>query len=141
MSTTCSSTFGPARLPSFVTWPTSGRDVLILRGKQELRRRFANLADAARGRLKLVGPDGLHRIDDDKRRRQPRDFFEDALDAGFGQEIERRIADAKPIATALHLVLGLFSRCIEPDQPRERNATRPAAATWTCRCPALLRAG
>ena len=51
------------------------------------------------------------------------------------RRVERRIADAKPIATALHLVLGLFSGCIENrTNLRERNATRPATATWTSRC-------
>jgi len=45
------------------------RNVLVLGGEQELRRRLAHLTDAARSRLKLVGPDRLHRIDHDKRRR------------------------------------------------------------------------
>ena len=40
------------------------RDVVALRGEQELRRRFAHLADAAGRRLELQREHRLHRIDD-----------------------------------------------------------------------------
>ena len=89
------------------------RDVVALRGKQELRRRFAHLADAAGRRLKLQREHRLHRVDDDQRRFDAADFFENALDAGFGQQIERRIADAEAIAARLDLMLGLFAGRIQ----------------------------
>ncbi len=89
------------------------RDVLSFRGEQKLRGRLAHLADAAGRRLELDREDGLDRVDDDERRLQPRDLFEDALDACLGQQVERRGADAKAIAAALDLVLGLFAGCVE----------------------------
>ena len=64
-------------------------------------------------RLELDRKHRLDRIDDDERRLEARDLFEDALDAGFGQQIERRRADAEPIAAALDLVLGLLARRVE----------------------------
>ena len=60
------------------------RNVLSLRREEELRRGFAHLTDAAGRRLELDRKDGLHRVDDDERRLQPRDLFEDALDARLG---------------------------------------------------------
>ena len=41
------------------------RDVLPLRGEQQLRRRLAHLADAAGRRLELQREDRLDRVDDD----------------------------------------------------------------------------
>ncbi len=90
-----------------------GRDVLILGGEQKLRRGLANLTDAARRRLKFVRPDSLHGIDDDERGRQARDLFEDPLDTGLRQQVQRRIAHTEPVATTLHLMLRLFGRGVE----------------------------
>jgi hypothetical protein len=114
VSTTCSSTFGPARLPSLVTCAHQHRgNVLPLRREQELRGRLAHLADAAGRRLELDRENGLDRIDDHERRPQARDLLEDALETRFRQEIERRRADAEPIAAALDLVLRFLARGIE----------------------------
>jgi Ca-activated chloride channel family protein len=52
---------------------------------------------------------------------EPGDLLEDALDARFGEQVERRGADTEAIAAALDLVLGFFARGVEdrPDLPRE----------------------
>jgi len=86
-----------------------GRDVLTLGGKQELRRRLAHLPHAAGRRLELDREDGLNGVDDDECRLEPRDLLQDPLDARFGQQIERRGANAEPVAAALDLVLGLLA--------------------------------
>ena len=78
-----------------------GRDVLPLRGEQQLRCGLAHLADAAGRRLELEREDGLDRIDDDERRAKPRDLLEDALETGFGEQIQRRAFDAEPLAARL----------------------------------------
>ena len=43
----------------------------------------------------------LDGVDDDQRRLEPRDFFEDALEARFGEDIERRALDAQTLARAI----------------------------------------
>src|SRR5678815_59695 len=91
----------------------NGRNVLALRGKQELRRRFAHLSDAAWCRLELDRKNRLHRIDDDESWLEARDFLEDAFDARFRQQVEGRSTNAEPIATALDLMLGLLAGCIQ----------------------------
>jgi hypothetical protein len=90
-----------------------GRNVLPLGSEEKLRRRFANLSDAAGRRLELDGEHGLNRVDDHESRTQAGDFLEDALEACFGEQIERWLADAEPITAALDLVLGLFTRGVE----------------------------
>jgi hypothetical protein len=44
---------------------------------------------------------------------EARDFLQDPLDARFGQQIERRLSHAEPVAAALHLVLGFLARGVE----------------------------
>src|SRR5438876_12415826 len=70
-----------------------GRNVLTLRGEQELRRRFTHLTDAAGRRLKFQREDRLHRIDDDEGGPDARDLLENALEARLGEQIQRRGAD------------------------------------------------
>ena len=71
------------------------RDVLALRREQQLRRRFAHLPDAAGRRLELQREHRLNRIDDHQRRLDARDLLEDPLEAGFGEQIQRRVADRR----------------------------------------------
>jgi hypothetical protein len=71
--------------------------------------RLPHLPDAARRGLELGRPHRLHRIDNHQGRFEARNFLEDPLDARFGQEIQRRLSHAEPVAAALHLVLGLFA--------------------------------
>ena len=97
------------------------RNVVALCRKQELRRRLANLADAAGRRLKLQREHGLDRIHDHQRRLHAADFFENALDAGFGQQVERRIADAEAIAARLDLMFGFLARRVEDGTDRLRE--------------------
>ena len=97
------------------------RDVVALRGEQELRRRFAHLADAAGRGLELQREHRLHGIDDDQRRPDAADLFEDALDAGLGEQVERRIADAEPIAARFDLMLGFFAGRIQHGADRLRE--------------------
>ena len=89
------------------------RHVLPLGGKEKLRGGFPHLPDAARRRLEPARPHRLHRVDDHQRRLEAGDLFEDALDAGLRQEIERRRADAEPVAAALDLVLRLLAGRVE----------------------------
>ena len=89
------------------------RHVAALGGEQQMRRDLAHLADAARGGLKPRGKDRLNRIDDDERRLEPLDLFEDALEAGFGEQVQRRPVDRQPLAAQLDLMLGLFARAVE----------------------------
>ena len=58
---------------------------------------------------------------DHERGLEARDLFEDALDARLGQQVERRVADAEPLAAALDLVLRFLARRVEhrPDFARE----------------------
>src|SRR5581483_10799293 len=96
------------------------RHVLTFGGEQELRRRLTHLSDTARRRLQLQRKNRLHGIDDDERRFDAADFLEDALEAGFGEEIQRRAADREPLAPRLDLVLRFFARAVEnrTDGPR-----------------------
>ncbi len=80
------------------------RDVVALRGEEKLRRRFAHLADAPRGRLKLQREHRLYGVDDEQARPHAADFFEDALDTGLCEQVERRITDAEPIAARFDLM-------------------------------------
>src|SRR5262245_20096150 len=91
----------------------NSRNVLTFRSKQELRRRFAHLSDAAGRRLELDGKDRLYRVDDNQGRFEARDFLEDAFDARFREQVERRCTDTQSIATALDLMLGLLAGRIE----------------------------
>ena len=89
------------------------RDVVTLGGEQKLRRGLAHLADAAGRRLELQREHRLNRVDDEQLRPDAADLFENALDAGLGEQIERRIADAEPIAARLDLMLGFLARRVE----------------------------
>ena len=117
------------------------RHVLALRREQQLRGRLAHLADAAGRRLKLQREDRLNGVDDDERRLDAGDLLEDPLETGFGEQIQRRVADREPLAARLDLMLGLFAGAVEhrarPCAPCSRP---PAAAASTCRCPARRRA-
>ena len=59
-----------------------------------------------------------------KRRLEPRDLLEDALEAGLRQDVERRALDAEPLAARLDLVLGLFARAVEHRAERLREVRR-----------------
>ena len=89
------------------------RHVLSLGREQQLRRRFAHLADAARRRLELQREDRLDRIDDDQRRLDAGDFLEDPLEAGFREQIERRLPDREPLAARLDLVFRFLARAVQ----------------------------
>jgi hypothetical protein len=93
-----------------------GRNVLALGREEQLGCRLANLADAAGGRLELEREHGLDRIDNDERGPQPGDLFENALEAGLREDVERRAFDAEPFTARFDLVLGLFPRAVE-DRP------------------------
>ena len=93
----CSSTRGPAMPPSLVTWPTRNTAVPV-----SLAKRTSRAADSrtwrhrARRRGQQLGPDRLDRIDDQHARlASSMRLLEDALDAGFGQRLQRRPA-ARP---------------------------------------------
>ncbi len=96
------------------------RDVLALRREQQLRRRFADLPDAARRRLELERVDRLNRVDDHERRLDARHLLEDALEARFRQQIERRLADLETLTPRFDLVFRFLAGAVQhrPDRPR-----------------------
>ena len=63
-----------------------------------------------------------------ERRLQARGLLEDALDARLGQQVERRRADAEPVAPHLDLVFGLLPRAVEHRAVRAARSARPPAA-------------
>jgi hypothetical protein len=93
VSTMCSSAFGTGE--GAVLGDVADeerRDVLPLGREQQLRRRLTDLADAARRGLELQREHRLHRVDDDEGRAQACDLLENALEAGLGEDVERRAA-------------------------------------------------
>ncbi len=84
------------------------RHVPALRCEEQVRRNFAHLADAAGRRLKTDGEDRLNRIDDHERGLEPLDLLQDALEARFGEEVQRRTVHREPLAAELDLVLRLL---------------------------------
>ncbi len=98
-----------------------GRQVVALGGEQELRRGFAHLADAARRRLELEREHRLDRVDDEEPGPHPPDFLENPLDAGFGEQEQRRVADAEALPAGLHLMLRFLTRRVQhrPVRPGE----------------------
>ena len=89
------------------------RNVMALGHEQELGGRLADLANAAGRRLELQREHRLHRVHHQQCRLDPSHLFENPLDAGFGEQVERRIADAQPIAARLDLVFGFFARGVQ----------------------------
>ena len=72
------------------------RDVLPLRGEEQLRRRLADLARCCRAPTGTSSEEhGLDRVDDDERRPEARDLLEDPLEAGLRQQVQRRALDAR----------------------------------------------
>ena len=89
MWTTCSRTFGPARLPSFVTWPTTNSgDVLTLGSEQDLCRGLPHLPDAAWRDSDLQREDGLNRVDDEERWLEADQLLENPFETGLCEEIK-----------------------------------------------------
>ena len=82
-------------------------------GKEQLRRRFAHLPNAAGRGLELQREHRLDGVDDHEGRPETRDFFENSLEAGFRQDVERRTFDTEPLAARLDLVLGFLARAVE----------------------------
>ncbi len=74
------------------------RQIASLRGEEQIGRRLPHLADAARRGLHLQREHGLNGVDDQQRGLHAVDLLEQPLDAGLGQQIQRRAADAEPLA-------------------------------------------
>ena len=100
------------------------RQIVALGREQELRRGLPHLTDAAGRRLELEREHRLNRVDDEQARAHTPDLLEDALDAGLGQQVERRVADAEPLAARLHLVLGLLAGRVEHRPVHAREVGR-----------------
>ena len=81
--------------------------------EKQLGRGLADLAHAARRRLKLEREHRLNRIDDDERRLEAGDLVEDVLEARFGEQVEGCVADREALATRLDLVLGFFTGAVQ----------------------------
>ena len=75
-------------------------------------------------RLELQREHRLHRIDDHERRLDARDLLENPLEARLGEQVERRVADAEPLAARLDLVLGLLAGAVEHRADRARHVRR-----------------
>jgi hypothetical protein len=89
------------------------RNVLALRGEQQLRGGFAHLSDAAGRRLELQRKHRLHGVDDDERRFDARDLLQDPLEARLGKQIQRRGADGEPLAARFDLMLRFLAGAIQ----------------------------
>ena len=89
------------------------RDVLPLRRKQQLGRRFADLTDAAGRRLKSKREHGLNRINDDECRFETSDLFENAFKTGFREDVQRRAFYAKSFTTLFDLVFRFFAGAVQ----------------------------
>ena len=74
--------------------------------------------------LKLDRKDRLHGVDHDQCRLQAGHLLEDALDARFREQVERCLADAEAVATALDLVLRFLSRSVEDRANLTREMSR-----------------
>ena len=118
----CSSTLGPARLPSFVTWPTRKVGMFCPFA--------ANSSCVAASRTWPMLPGADWNFSEKtvwiestmiKRGTQPRDLFEDALETRFRQQVQRRPFDAEPVAARLDLMLRFLAGAVEhrPDRVRE----------------------
>ena len=83
-------------------------------------RRLANLTDAARRRLELQREHGLDGVDDDERRLEAGNLLENPLEAGLGEQEERRAAHAEPLTARLDLMFRLLTRAVQhrSDGPR-----------------------
>ena len=90
-----------------------GWHILTLRHEQQLCGGLAHLTDAARGRLKLQGEDRLNGIDDDQRRFDAGDLFENSFETRFSEQIERRLSDGEALAARFHLMLRLFAGAVQ----------------------------
>ena len=138
VSTRCSSTRGPARPPSLVTWPTS--TTLTSRalglGHQAVGAP-PDLAHRARRRRQLGVVDGLDGVDDHHVGRQGVDVGDDV-----GQRPSRPPATAT--ATRPPAARPAAPPAVPTPRPSRRGTWRrrrrwrpaPAAAGWTCRRPA-----
>ena len=122
----CSSDLGPARLPSLVTWPIRKIVMPALLGQEEeLGRHLAHLADAAGSGGELRRVDGLHRVDDQRRRAAaPRPA------RGCARARSRAIRksppprDPEPVAAQLDLALRLLARDVEHGAARAAEEVR-----------------
>jgi hypothetical protein len=101
-----------------------GRHVASFRSEQQLRCRFAHLSDAAGRRLELERKHRLDGVDDDQRRLDARNLVENALEARFGEQIQRRVADGEPLAARFDLVLGFLARAVENGTDRSGQVRR-----------------
>ncbi len=109
VSTTCSSTRGPARPPSLVTWPTSTIDDVALLGLvDEPLGAPADLADAAGQRTERRVGHGLDRVDHDQLGADSFDRFEDVRQRRLGVQPQVVAGGAEALGTALDLLGALL---------------------------------
>ena len=126
VSTICSSTRGPAMLPSLVTWPTSTTAV-----PRSLAKRTSSCAEA-RTWLTVPGAPsirsrmhGLDRIDDEQRRRfAVADRGQDVAHRGRRRQPHRRRAEPQPNRAQPHLLGRFLARHIDDAPPRCRQPRR-----------------
>ena len=115
VSTICSSTRGPAIVPSLVTWPTSTTAV-----PRSLAKRTSSCAEA-RTWLTVPGAPsirsrmhGLDRIDDQQRRRLAfAERGQDVAHRGRRREPHRRLAEPEPDRAQPHLLGRFLARDID----------------------------
>ena len=69
-------------------------------------------------RLELQRKHRLDRVDDHERRLDARDLLENALEARFGEQIQRRVADGQPLAARLDLMFRFLARAVQDGPDR-----------------------
>ena len=144
VSTTCSSTRGPARAPSLVTWPTRTVARLGVLGRpHQPVGALPHLGHRAGRRGQLGVEDGLDGVDDEDvgrraRRRGP------GWPTGRSRPPATGSGSSAPRRAARRRTCWADSSA---QASRQRGAvaghgrTGPGGAGWTCRCPARRRAG
>ena len=141
VSTMCSSVFGPAMPPPFVTCPTTNTAVPLSFAKRIRRAAHSRTWPTLPGApSRSRGEDRLDRIDDQHAGRARRRRREDRLEMRLAEQRDIARALAEAIGAQLHLQRRLLARDVERRVPGcSRAAPRPAAAASTCRCRARRR--
>ena len=111
VSTTCSSTRGPASPPSLVTWPTSDDGQVALLGHpHQAVGALPDLGDRARGGGQVGVEDGLDGVDDHHRRGHLVEGGEDGRQLGLGQQPQPGMEGAQPLGPQPDLLGRLLGR-------------------------------
>ncbi len=140
----CSSTRGPARAPSLVTWPTmTVASPRVLESATRLSAHARTWVTEPGAGLDVGVVDGLDRVDDEQVGRHLVDRRQDARPATSRRRPStpagQRAQAGRPPLDLLGRLLGAHHQA--PQAAARPSRSAPAAAASTCRCPARRRPG